>query len=112
MTFLVYAAIAIFSWIFYNHFITVFEEKVQGKPPLVANSWFDFLTGKSANVQTLVKRGYEKYSKKGLAFRYYEGFGYPHYIIPPSHFASVRKSLDSVIHSSPANEDVSFFFFF
>lgn len=92
------------TWILYNYFTTVFEEHVQGKPPLVANSWLEFLTGRSANVQELIKRGYEQYSKKGLPFRYYEGFDTPLYVMPPSHFASVRRSLDSVISSSPANE--------
>lgn len=105
MAFLLYSVIFIGTWIFYNYTTTLFEERVQNKPPLVQNSWIDFLTGKSANIQTLVKRGYEQYSKKGLPFRYDEGFGNKHWVMPPSHFASVRKSLDSVIHSSPANED-------
>lgn len=104
MAFLINALIVIATWITYNYLKTIFEEKVQGKPPLVANSWLESLTGKSVNIQGLIKRGYEQYSKKGLAFRYYEGFDTPLYVMPPSHFASVRRSLDSVIHSSPANE--------
>lgn len=104
MSFLINALVLIVTWVIYNAFTTIFEEKIQGKPPLVANSWVEFLTGRSANIQELIKRGYEQYSKKGLAFRYYEGFDTPLYVMPPSHFASVRRSLDSVVHSSPANE--------
>lgn len=104
MSFLINALILILSWILYHHLTTLFEERIQGKPPLVANSWLEFLTGKSAPVQDLIKRGYEQYSKKGLAFRYYEGFDTPLYVMPPSHFASVRRSPDSVCHSIPANE--------
>ena len=104
MSFLINALILILAWILYNHLASVFEERIQGKPPLVANSWAAFLTGHSANVQELIKRGYQQYSKKGLPFRYYEGFDTPIYVMPPSHFASVRRTLDSVCHSSPANE--------
>lgn len=105
MAFLLYSVVFIGTWIFYNYASSIFEEKVQGKPPMVENSWLDFLTGKSANVQTLIKRGYEQYSKKGLPFRYNAGVGDKNWVMPPSHFASVRKSLDSVIDSTPANEN-------
>ena len=60
MAFLIYSAIALLSYFFYNFLSNEFEEKVQGKPPLVQNSWLEFLTGRGADVRTLIKRGYEK----------------------------------------------------
>lgn len=105
MGFFTTAGILIFAYIAYSEFVKFYDVVVLGKPPLVENSWRAFLTGKSKSHLELMVYGYDKYLKNGKPFRYYEGYGKPHYVMPPTHFASVRKRLDADVGASEANED-------
>lgn len=105
MGFLTTAGILIVAYIAYSEFVKFYDVVILGKPPLVENSWRAFLTGKSKSHLELMVYGFETYNKKGKPFRYYEGYGRPHYVMPPTHFASVRKRMDADVGASEANED-------
>ncbi|KFY73381.1 hypothetical protein V499_06551 [Pseudogymnoascus sp. VKM F-103] len=97
---LIYAATALVTYIGYVQLHALFQTVVRKGPPVAANSWWAYLSGKSVSGSVLLEEFYEKYSKNNEPF-----MAGGHYVLPPSVFAAIRKVPDSIANSTPANED-------